>query len=325
MTNIKIPTEKIPLLVIAGPTASGKTALSVELAKKFGGEIVCADSMQIYKDIYIGTARVTPEEAQGIEHHLCGFLPLGDSFSTAQYVEKAEEAIKDIYKRGKLPVMCGGTGLYISSLINNVKFSNAAPDEKLRNSLMEKDGGELLAELSKIDPESAERLYVSDKKRIVRALEVYYTTGKTIIEHNRLSKLEPSKYEVCLIGLNYLNRDILYNRIEKRVDIMMEQGLLDEARLVLENPNAKTVIQAIGYKEFLPYFNGECTVSEAVEVLKLNTRHYAKRQITWFKREEKTVWLYPDEYKNSEEILEKAVNIFKETEAYSLWKKQNQK
>ena len=309
--------SRIPLLVIGGPTASGKTNLAVQMSLRFGGEIVSADSMQIYKDISIGTARASESELSGVPIHLSGFVELSQEYSAARFVEDASAAIKNIHKRGGLPVVCGGTGLYINSLIDNISFSGAAPDAQLRASLSAMPTEQLLGELRLVDPESAARLNYSDKKRIVRALEVYRTTGITMTEHNRLSKLKPSPYEVCFMCVGFRDRELLYRRIERRVDIMLENGLVDEARYVLEHGGEGTVMQAIGYKEFLPYFNGGCSLEEAVEILKRDTRRYAKRQLTWFRRDERVHWLYADDYKGFDELCDHAEEIFKETGVYS--------
>lgn len=306
--------EKIPLLIIGGPTASGKTGLAVALAKRFEGEIVSADSMQIYKDISIGTARASEDELDGVPIHLSGFLPLDETYSAARYVEDAGRAIADIHSRGKLPILCGGTGLYISSLIDNIKFSGTEPDQNLRAQLMETPAEQLMEKLRSVDPESAERLNISDKKRIARALEVYMQTGVTITEHNRLSKLAPSNYDVCYICLNFEDRELLYGRCDSRVDAMLAAGLLDEARFVLRSGGRGTVMQAIGYKEFLPYFDGTQTLCEAVEILKRDTRRYAKRQLTWLRRDERVQWIYIDRFGSFDEITAEAERIFTKKE-----------
>ncbi|MBQ4612931.1 MAG: tRNA (adenosine(37)-N6)-dimethylallyltransferase MiaA, partial [Clostridia bacterium] len=275
-----------PYPIIAGPTASGKTAVAVELAKRINGEVVSADSMQIYDGISVGTARPSVEEMQGVPHHLLGFLPLEEQYSVARYIEDANAVFSDIYARGKTPLMCGGTGLYIQSFAENIRFFEQETDHALRALLKdkaEKLGGEaMLEELRLIDSETAARLHANDLNRIVRALEVYYTTGQTISEQVRLSKSEPSPYTPCLFLLNYRDRSQLYERIDRRVDKMLQNGLLDEVRMVMGVAPSATVLQAIGYKELMPYVRGEITLECAVKQLKISTHHYAKRQISWF-------------------------------------------
>ncbi len=289
-----------PYPIIAGPTASGKTAVAVELAKRLDAEVVSADSMQIYDEISIGTARPTEDEMQGIPHHLLGFVPLDESYSVARYIEDADRTFRDIFSRGKTPILCGGTGLYIQSFSENIQFFSQEPNEELRAELKERASTEgstvLLEELRSVDPETAARLHVNDHNRIIRALEVYHTTGQTISEQTRLSKAVPSPYDRCLFLLNYRDRSKLYSRIDRRVDLMIENGLLDEAARVYNCDPRATVLQAIGYKELLPYIRGEETLDHAVEQLKTGTRHYAKRQLTWFNRMEgvRTIWV--DEY-----------------------------
>ncbi len=291
--------ERIPLAVVVGPTGSGKTALSVRLAKKFGGEVVSADSMQVYKQMEIATAKPTADEMEGVPHHLVGFLDCGCPFSVAEYVGLAREAIQKIWERGALPFLVGGTGLYVSSLLDNLSFEEIASDPGLRESLLrqlKEEGGEsLLAELREFDPEMADSLHPNNGNRIVRAIEVYRLTGVTMSEHQRRSRRVPSPYKPCAIGLTAKNRQVLYDRIDMRVDRMMESGLLEEAREVLSHPEIKTAYQAIGYKELKGYFEGACTLGEAVETMKRETRRYAKRQLTWFRRDPRIQWLFLDE------------------------------
>lgn len=305
--------ERIPLIAVVGPTATGKTALSVEVALKVGGEIVSADSMQIYKYLQVGTAKPTGEEAKGVPHHLMGFLELHEEFSVADYVRLAGEKIKEIHSRGRKVILCGGTGLYIRSLIENIRFSEISSHEGLRAELREKarvHGGDwLLAQLAEFDAESAKRLHPNDINRIIRAIEVYKLTGKTMTQHIEESRPLPSPYEAKVIGLNFRDRALLYHRIDKRVDKMLESGILDEAKMLLEAGAGKTVMQAIGYKELFPYLRGEVTLSEAVEDLKRETRRYAKRQITWFKRTKGINWLYIDDYDNFDEVVCAAMEI----------------
>lgn len=279
---------KQPLVVLAGPTASGKTALAVALAKRLKGEVVSADSMQVYQELRIGTARPLPEEMEGIPHHLLGFLPLEHAYSVAQYAEDARAAIAAVGKQGRLPILCGGTGLYIQAVTDNLHFSEEDRDRTLRELLRSKasreGGGSLLADLRGIDPETADRLHENDIGRIVRALEIYYATGITITEQNRRSRQEESPYRTCMLLLDFHDRQKLYDRINRRVDRMLEEGLLEEARRILAGANASTALQAIGYKELKPYFEGNCSLGAAVENLKRETRRYAKRQLSWFHR-----------------------------------------
>lgn len=306
----------IPLLVVAGPTASGKTGLAVRLASRIGGEVVSADSMQVYADLSVGTARPTAEEMAGIPHHLLGFLPMNENYSVARYVEDAHRAIAEIHARGRQAVLCGGTGLYIQSLLDNLTFAEQDGDRSLRDELRaraQEQGGEaLLEELRQVDPETADRLHPHDVGRIVRALEVYRTTGIPISEQARRARSAPSPYAPCLIVLDARQRQVLYDRINRRVDAMLEAGLLDEARRVLQSPHAATAAQAIGYKELAPYFAGECPLGEAVEHLKQGTRRYAKRQLSWFRRMKGAHFLYIDDYSRPD-LLGDA--------AFALWEK----
>lgn len=282
--------QKPSLLVIVGPTASGKTALAVECAKKFGGEIISADSMQIYKGMSIATAKPTEEEMQGIPHHLIDFVDVTSQYSVAQFVADAEKCCRDILSRGKLPVLAGGTGLYVDSFVNNISFSEADGDEALRKKLSDElnsvGAEKMLEKLSQLDPEYAAKLHPNNKKRIIRAFEIYTLTGKTPTETAALSRKEPSRYNCCFVGINYKSREILYDRINRRVDLMMANGLLEEAKIYYDLPKKSTASQAIGYKELKPYFDGEISLEQAVENLKIGTRHYAKRQLTWFRRNE---------------------------------------
>ncbi len=296
--------QKPSLLVIVGPTASGKTALAVECAKKFGGEIISADSMQIYKGMSIATAKPTEEEMQGIPHHLIDFVDVTSQYSVAQFVADAEKCCRDILSRGKLPVLAGGTGLYVDSFVNNISFSEADGDEALRKKLSDElnsvGAEKMLEKLSQFDPEYAAKLHPNNKKRIIRAFEIYTLTGKTPTETAALSRKEPSRYNCCFVGINYKSREILYDRINRRVDLMMANGLLEEAKIYYDLPKKSTASQAIGYKELKPYFDGEISLEQAVENLKIGTRHYAKRQLTWFRRNESIKWFYPDEVTKDE-------------------------
>ena len=287
------------VVVVLGPTASGKTSLGIEIAEHFGGEIVSADSMQIYENMDIATAKPTASELARVKHHLIGFVPAGESFSVAKYKEKAIEAIDDILSRNKLPVVVGGTGLYIDTLIKNTEFFDYEESD-IREKLEDrcnKDGIEtLFNELKTVDPITADRLHINDTKRIIRALEVYYSTGMTISRQDELSHMKESKYRFCLIGLNANDRQYLYDRINLRVDLMLEEGLIAEAESFFASEISKTAAQAIGYKELKPYFDSLVTLEEATEKLKMETRRYAKRQLTWFRRNPDIHWLNIDEY-----------------------------
>ncbi len=308
--------KKIPLIAVAGPTASGKTSLAVELCIRLGGEVVSADSMQLYRGMDIATAKPTPEEMRGVPHHLVDFLDIGSEFSVADYVAAAHEAIGDISNRGKLPVVCGGTGLYIDSLIENIRFEKTVSSTPLRAELKklaeEKGGGYLLEMLRNIDPETASRLHENNLNRIIRALEVYKTTGETMSEQIKNSRSEESPYDACVIGLDYKDRQVLYERIGRRVDMMLEAGLLEEAERVVSDPRLKTARQAIGYKELAPYFEGTAPLEECIENLKQATRRYAKRQLTWFRRNKSIHWLYPDEAESFEALADSAEGICRE-------------
>jgi tRNA dimethylallyltransferase len=309
--------EKIPVVVVAGPTASGKTGLAVELCKALGGEVVSADSMQIYKGMSIATAKPTAEEMQGIPHHMIDFLEPEELFSVAQYCIKAKACIEGISLRGKLPVIVGGTGLYISSLIDNVEFSKTQSDFELRESLRKKaeaQGGEaLLSKLYEIDPETAQSLHPNNLGRIIRALEVYYTSGVTMSKQRELSRLNPSPYNPCMLMLTARERKTLYDRIDSRVDIMLEKGLLAEAEAFHKaKTDLKTAGQAIGYKELEPYFEGRLSLEECIENLKRETRRYAKRQLTWFNRDKRMKKIYIDDYKDSSGVFQASLAIIKD-------------
>lgn len=289
---------KIPLIAVVGPTASGKSHLGVKLAQWKQSDVVSADSMQIYCEMSIGTAKPTPAEQEGVVHHLIDCVSLSQPFSVADYVRLAQECIRQLHEQGKIPVLVGGTGLYVRSLLQNLSFSEQDRDDALRLALRQKaeqQGIEaLVEELRSFDPESAQRIDPCNLPRLIRAIEIYRTTGVTMTEQLARSRQTPSPYRVCMIGLDYQDRSILYDRINRRVDQMMERGLLDEARRVLAQPGGKTALQAIGYKELAPYFAGEVPLEQAVETMKQETRRYAKRQLTWFRREPGIQWIYPD-------------------------------
>lgn len=302
--------NKIPLIVVVGPTASGKTALAVSLAKRFHGEVISADSMQIYKQMNIATAKPTVEEMDGIPHHLIDCLDLSQKFSVADYTALAHQKAAEIYARGHLPILAGGTGLYIDSVVNNISFSEIRTDEELRKELTrlaeEKGADYLLEELNRFDPESAKRLHPNNLSRIIRAIEVYRLTGITMTEHQRRSRLTPSGYDAVMIGLDFQDRQKLYDRINLRVDRMFADGLLEEAREILSNKNLGTARQAIGYKELQHYFDGQESLEEAIQKIKQETRRYAKRQLTWFRRNPNIHWIYVDCCRDFADVSEQA-------------------
>ena len=304
-----------PLVCIVGPTASGKTALSLALCEKYNGEVVSADSMQIYRHMNIATAKPDEQERRGIAHHMMDIAEPWEEYSVARYVSEASAIIADIHSHGRLPILVGGTGLYVDSLLRGMDFASRAVDESLRAELTlraEKEGGQaLLDELAEVDPEQAEKLHTNDVKRIIRALEVYYTTGEKLSEHNRRTHNYPKRYDSCIIGLAYRDRQVLYDRINLRVDMMLENGIIDELKGLLDMGLEKTAtaFQAIGYKELLPYVEGKCSLEEAAESLKQATRRYAKRQLTWFRRNPDINWIFADEAEKFSDLLQASTNF----------------
>ena len=285
------------LVVITGPTASGKTALGVMLAQRLGGEVVSADSMQIYRGMDIGTAKPTPEEMQGVPHHMIDIADPTENYSVSRYAEEASACVDDILARGKLPIVVGGTGLYIDSLIAGRTFADGTADTALRQELNERydeiGGDGLLGELRKFDPERAAKLHPADKKRIVRAMEVYILTGKTITQHDAETRAVPPRYDAAKIALDFADRQDLYDRIDRRVDAMVRQGLFDEVRALLAAgvPADCTAMQAIGYKEAVAAVRGEASPQDAVAAIQLASRRYAKRQLTWLRRDPDLFWI----------------------------------
>ncbi len=304
-----------PLICIVGPTASGKTALSLSLAEILNGEIVSADSMQIYKSMNIGTAKPDAEERRGIVHHMMDIIDPWETYSVARYVSEASTVIEDVHARAKTPIVEGGTGLYVDSLLRGMDFAAQPADEIYRESLekiaCDEGCARLLDMLRQVDPEQAEKLHENDKKRIIRALEVYHVTGECISEHNKKTKDYPKRYNACIIGITYRNRELLYERINMRVNKMLKDGILDELRTLLDSGIDKTVtaFQAIGYKELMPYLEGTCTLDQACDSLKQATRRYAKRQLTWFRRNPDINWIYADEMENFSELLHASTNF----------------
>ena len=280
---------KPKIIAVVGHTASGKTELAIRLAERLGGEIVCCDSMQIYRVMNIGTAKPTPEEQARVPHHLFDFIDPHRSYSCADYCTDAEEAIADILSRGKLPIVCGGTGLYLDSLLFERPFFESSGKSEIRERLAreaEELGAHAIYErLREVDPESAEKIHENNLRRLIRALEIYYSCGVPKSVLDRESKKVESRYDASVVALHYSNRDLLYSRIERRVDAMIDEGLLYETEALLREgvfEKNGTAAQAIGYKELLGYIRGECELSDAVAQLKTATRRYAKRQITWF-------------------------------------------
>lgn len=284
--------DKTKIIIVAGPTASGKTAIGIEIAKAVGGEIISADSMQVYKSMSIATAAPDDEEKQQARHHLVEFLSADESFSVAKWCELARECISDISSRGRVPIIVGGTGLFIDSLVDNICFEEVEIDNELRQKLMKRDVDSLYDELMSLDQEAAENIHKNNKKRVVRALELYYS-GVSKTQQNINSRKTESPYDALYFVLAYENRQVLYDRINMRVDKMAENGLLEEAEKCLSQ-QSKTAAQAIGHKELKPYFDGRCSLGDALSHLKQETRHYAKRQITWFKRRSEAVTLTMD-------------------------------
>ena len=297
------------VLVITGPTAAGKTALGVQLALRLGGEVVSADAMQVYRGMEIGTAAPTAAECKGVPHHLIGTVDPRENYSVGRYVAEASACIYDILRRGRLPILVGGTNLYIDSLLRGTAFSDFDPELRQR---LEADyarlGGEaMLHRLAQTDPERAARLHPNDKKRILRALEVFETTGETITAHDEATKRQPPRYAGCRIALSFENREDLYARIDARVEGMLKAGLVREVQGLLDSgvPAESTAMQAIGYKEIAAALRGECTLQEAAELVKLSSRRYAKRQLSWLRRDRELHWIL---WKNKPN-LEKAVSV----------------
>ena len=301
------------IICLAGPTASGKTALAVELAKEYNGEVVSCDSMYVYKRMNIGTAKPTEEEMQGIVHHMIDVAEPWEDFSVSKYCDMASPIIDDIVARGKTAIIAGGTGLYMDSLIQGNDFADF-PSTGYRQTLeerVEKEGVEpLLQQLYQVDPESAEHS-LNNPRRIIRALEVFYETGITITEHNRRTKELPPRYNPLWIGLDFTERSELYRRINLRVDIMLEMGLIKEIQDLLASgiPPKCTAMQAIGYKEFIAALEGQCSIEEAADQVRMFSRRYGKRQLTWFRRNKNIHWIVREGAESSEEIMEQARRI----------------
>lgn len=309
--------KKPKVIVICGPTASGKTALSIELAKKINGEIVSADSMQIYKEMDIGSAKPTKEEKQGIKHYMMDIVLPKQRYSVAEYKKQAEQAIQEILEKGKIPIIVGGTGLYVNSLIYGIEYPDTKIDEAYRKQLEEivqKEGLQKLYEQAKaIDPQAMLTISPNDKKRIIRVLEIYKETGKTKTEQEIESKKNGVKYDYFVFAI-HMEREMLYERINKRVEIMLEQGLIQEVQNLIDKyEEYPTAMQALGYKEIKEYLETKISKEEAIEKIKQETRHYAKRQLTWFRKNKEAIWL--DANKKIEDNME---NILKITRNYDI-------
>lgn len=308
---------KKPLIILTGPTAAGKTKLSIRLAKSIGGEIISADSMQVYKKMDIGTAKIRPEEMEGVPHYLVDEFDPSEEFNVVVFVERAKAAMEQIYAAGHIPIIVGGTGFYIQALLYDIDFSVHEEKESYRKELEQlakEKGKEYLYEiLKKTDPEYAQIVHFNNVKKVIRALEYYKETGQKLSEHNREQRQKESPYNFAYFVL-YHDRDVLYDRINKRVDIMMEDGLLPEVKGLMEEGYTKDLVamQGLGYKEFFDYFDGRMTLEETVEKIKKDTRHFAKRQLTWFRREKEVIWLNKKEYEQEEALLDSVLNIIEE-------------
>ena len=309
-----MPPKPNTLIAVVGPTASGKTALAIALAKELGGEIVSADSMQIYRGMDIATAKPTPEEMAEVPHHLIGFWPPEKPFSVAQYAILAREKIDDILRRGRVPVLCGGTGLYIKAIVDHIQYEeetggDAVLRERLRRQAQDEGNLAVWRQLQAMDPKTAERIHPNNLGRVIRAIEVMQVSGRSIREQEERSRQAPCPYHVIQIGLRYRNRENLYERIGRRVDAMAEAGLPEEARAVRQQGLTATAAQAIGYKELYDWMDGTLPLEEALENLKRSTRRYAKRQLTWFGADARIRWIEPDALQAGETVTEQAMRI----------------
>lgn len=297
-----------PLVILTGPTAVGKTDLSIKLAKAIDGEIISADSMQVYKKMDIGTAKIMPDEMQGVPHHLIDILEPDEDFNVVLFQQYALSAMEEIYRKGRIPIITGGTGFYIQALLYDIQFEENDNDDSYRTelSVLAEEKGEkyLHNMLKEVDPEAAEQIHVNNRKRVIRALEFYHKTGKQISVHNEEERRRESPYNFCYFVLND-DRQVLYDRIDRRVDIMLEHGLVDEVKALMTDGYTRNMVsmQGLGYKEIIDYLNGESTLEDAIYILKRDTRHFAKRQLTWFKREKEVTWVNKDELGSDERIL----------------------
>lgn len=296
---------KKPLIILTGPTAVGKTKASINLAKAVNGEIISADSMQVYKYMDIGSAKIRPEEMQGIRHYLVDELEPDEEFHVVRFQQMAKQAIDEIYAKGKVPIVVGGTGFYIQALLYDIDFTENEEDKSYREALeaiVKQQGADVLHNmLREVDPESADNIHANNVKRVIRALEFYKQTGQKISEHNEKEKAKESPYEFCYFVLTD-DRQLLYNRIDLRIDQMLDEGLIEEVTALKNKGYTRDMVsmQGLGYKEILDYLNGECTLEEAIYILKRDTRHFAKRQLTWFRRERDVIWIDKNQYGHDE-------------------------
>ncbi|MDO5146259.1 MAG: tRNA (adenosine(37)-N6)-dimethylallyltransferase MiaA [Eubacteriales bacterium] len=309
--------EKKPLVVLTGPTAAGKTSLSIGLAKRIGGEIISADSMQVYKKMNIGTAKIMPEEMDGVPHHLVDVLDPEEEFNVVRFQQMAKKAMEEIYERGHIPIVVGGTGFYVQALLYDIDFSSHEAEEEYRRTLQqmakERGGQYLYEKLKQVDPAYAAITHANNVKKVIRALEYYHETGKKLSEHNKDQREKESPYRFACFVLSH-DRQELYRRIDQRVDGMMEQGLLEEVKGLMQDGYQRDLVsmQGIGYKEFFGYFDGTVSLEETIEKIKQNTRHFAKRQLTWFRREKEVIWVKKQEYGHEDEILERMSHVLEE-------------
>ena len=311
-------TKKKPMVILTGPTAVGKTALSIELAKRINGVIISADSMQVYKHMDIGSAKITKEEMRGVKHYLIDELEPDKEFHVVKFVERAKEHLEEIYAEGKIPIIAGGTGFYIQALLYNIDFTEQESDtayrEELEHIAKEKGNEALHAMLDEVDPASAEAIHANNVKRVIRALEFYHLTGNRISEHNEKERQKTSPYQFAYFVLTD-DRAKLYERIDRRVDLMIEQGLVEEVKQLKQLGCHRDMVamQGLGYKEILAYLEGEYTLEQAIYIIKRETRHFAKRQLTWFKREREVCWWNKSDYANAEEkLLEDMLQVLQE-------------
>lgn len=313
-----IDTEKKPLIILTGPTAVGKTKASIGLAKAIGGEIISADSMQVYRHMDIGSAKITKEEMADVPHYLIDILEPEEEFHVVRFQQMAKAAMADIYSRGKIPIIVGGTGFYIQALLYDIDFTENEGDsvyrEKLEALAKEKGAAYLHGQLAMVDPKSAEEIHANNIKRVIRALEFYHQTGQKISEHNERERQKESPYQFCYFVLND-RRECLYERIDQRVDQMIRNGLVQEVQTLKERGCTKQMVsmQGLGYKEIFSYLEGDCSLEEAVYIIKRDTRHFAKRQLTWFKRERDVIWVRKDELNyDDEKLLQSLLESIKE-------------
>lgn len=305
--------DKKPFIILAGPTSVGKTALSIKLAKAVNGEIISADSMQVYRGMDIGTAKITPQEMDGVAHHMLDILNPNEDFNVVLFQQYANRYMKQIYEKGKIPILVGGTGFYIQAVLYDIDFTENQEDQTYRKELEElydKKGPEYLHQLlQEVDPESAQAIHSNNKKRVIRALEYYKFTGEKISVHNERERQNESPYQFCYFVLNR-DRAKLYEGINERVDLMLEKGLLDEVKGLYQQGYDRSLVsmQGLGYKELIAYLEGECSLKEAIDILKRETRHFAKRQLTWFKREKDVTWINKEDFCSEEDILNFMLN-----------------